>query len=628
MKRTFVAFACILSLAAVGGENCVLLHDGAGVKGICDAKVTRTNVGIDVWVCPDRPWSGVSVSFKNEIDLTRWQELVVLVSNMTDTAMSMNAHVKTMGFWNDSLTGSKIIEAHSAAEITVSSMRKSHPFKTVLNGLRGYENRAGEGGLDLEKIGLVDVFRSADTMPATFRILSICARGPRSGKPSRLAVNDVFFPFVDEFGQFHHADWPGKVHSEAELIAANRRETVELKESAESPIPDADRFGGWKKGPHLKASGYFRVEKVDGTWWYVDPDGYLFFSQGIDCVSASRTTGITKREKFFSWLPKKDDARFRACFGKVSWKAPHGFYSLPENVPYESFDFVAANLIRRDGSAWRDRAMDLVHRRFRSWGVNTIGNWSDVPTCRLDRTPYVATVHTGSFPKKLPRSKGWWGPLPDVFDAEYPAYVRKQVRGISAWMKNDPWCLGVFVDNELSWNDDPDTLKAAERYFSVVSSIVHEEMPHHLYLGCRFMSDVGGGMYRAAARYCDVVSINIYSHEPRVNFPEDAVDRPIQIGEFHFGALDRGMLHTGLVPVADQAARAESYKRYLRSVIDDHRLIGAHWFEYRDQPLTGRFDSECYQIGFVNVADVPYPEMVEAAREIARSMYERRSRNK
>ena len=35
------------------------------------------------------------------------------------------------------------------------------------------------------------------------------------------------------------------------------------------------------------------------------------------------------------------------------------------------------------------------------------------------------------------------------------------------------------------------------------------------------------------------------------------------IGEFHFGALDRGMFHTGLVPVENQAARAQAYKDYV-----------------------------------------------------------------
>ena len=43
-----------------------------------------------------------------------------------------------------------------------------------------------------------------------------------------------------------------------------------------------------------------------------------------------------------------------------------------------------------------------------------------------------------------------------------------------------------------------------------------------------------------------------------------------------------------------------------------------------DQALTGRGDGENYQIGFVTVADAPYPELVQAARDIAATMYQRR----
>ena len=99
---------------------------------------------------------------------------------------------------------------------------------------------------------------------------------------------DPFFPFIDTFGQYRHKDWPGKVKSVADLTA--RRE-AEAKELARQPGPkDWDRYGGWAAGPQLRATGFFRTEKVKGKWWLVDPDGRLFFSHGIDCVRALDTT--------------------------------------------------------------------------------------------------------------------------------------------------------------------------------------------------------------------------------------------------------------------------------------------------------------------------------------------------
>jgi len=101
--------------------------------------------------------------------------------------------------------------------------------------------------------------------------------------------------------------------------------------------------------------------------------------------------------------------------------------------------------------------------------------------------------------------------------------------------------------------------------------------------------------------------------------------KPLMIGEFHFGALDRGMFHTGLVDTVSQEDRAASFGRYVNSVLKNPSFVGCHWFQYVDDPLTGRwYDGENYNIGFVTVADEPYPEMVSAARKVFDGMYERR----
>src|SRR5262249_20734134 len=105
-----------------------------------------------------------------------------------------------------------------------------------------------------------------------------------------------------------------------------------------------------------------------------------------------------------------------------------------------------------------------------------------------------------------------------------------------------------------------------------------------------------------------------------------ALNRPVIIGEFHFGALDRGMFHTGLVSTSSQEERAATYADYLSSVLDNPALVGCHWFQYADEPLTGRsFDGENYNIGFVPATDTPYPELVASARAIHRQAYERRA---
>ena len=49
--------------------------------------------------------------------------------------------------------------------------------------------------------------------------------------------------------------------------------------------------------------------------------------------------------------------------------------------------------------------------------------------------------------------------------------------------------------------------------------------------------------------------------------------------------------------------------------------MGTHWFQYKDQATTGRGDGENYQIGFIDICDTPYPEIIAAARNTGDTMY-------
>ena len=89
--------------------------------------------------------------------------------------------------------------------------------------------------------------------------------------------------------------------------------------------------------------------------------------------------------------------------------------------------------------------------------------------------------------------------------------------------------------------------------------------PNQLYLGCRFASRPTEAV-SVAAQYCDVVSFNIYNRslDPNTWAFTSTLGKPCVIGEFHFGALDRGMFHPGLVRTGDQADRGRAYQEYLQ----------------------------------------------------------------
>jgi hypothetical protein len=481
---------------------------------------------------------------------------------------------------------------------------------------------------------------------------------------------------VDRFGQFTGAEWLGKVHTEEDLAKCRADEAAQLKTA---PVPaDRDEWGGWAKGPTLEATGWFRTEKVDGKWWLVTPGGHVFWSVGLDCVRPDGSGPTKDRENLFTWLPEKDDTL--AIFGaKGSGEV----------------NFWGMNIHRKYGPQWETPWLDMTRNRMRAWGFNTVGNWSWDRSYSELRVPCTVPIHYGG----EPTFSGGAAEIPDFYTDAWAQAVEGAVKGVTGRWRDDPYCVGYFVDNELSWCgwDAKDSLKLpenalklpgdreikqaftkllrdkytdiaklnaawgtavtgwdvfqaqpvspsldepavradlslllsdfAKRYFTVVSGLMRQYAPHQMYLGPRFA--VGPDeCVREAAKVCDVVTYNFYGRAPGsiLSHAEQVktFDKPVLIGEFHFGALDRGMFHEGLGPVANQEERGVEYARYIQTALDQPWCVGAHWFTYGDEPLTGRFDGENYNIGFVNVTDTPYVELVRHATEINFAVYQKR----
>lgn len=496
---------------------------------------------------------------------------------------------------------------------------------------------------------------------------------------------DKFFPMIDEFGQFKHKDWPGKTSSLEDLRAQIE---IEDKDLAARQPSEFDEFGGWKNGPKYEATGSFRTQKIDGVWYLVDPIGNLFWSNGIDCVGfGNGVTPLTDREFYFdAAVPRVYDEKnpLSVFLGKSNHSVNNYYAGRGE---YATYNFTASNLYKKFGADWYEQSIELAIRRLRSWGLNTIGNWSDAKIAQKGKTPYVATVGTNA--PSIEGSSGYWGKFIDPFDPAFPVGIRNALNAQKERTADDPYCIGYFVDNEISWGEKGslsraslaspakqaakqayvDWLKAkydtieklnaawgvdveswdwlrsnpfdtpkndaanadsdafytviCEKYFSEIVAAIREVAPKKLYLGCRFAWT--NDLARAAAqKYCDVVSYNFYQREVGSFKPVEGEDKPVMIGEFHFGALDRGLFHTGLVPCEDQNARAKAYETYVTSALRNPWIVGAHWFQYGDQATTGRFDGENYQIGFVDICDRPYAETIEASRRVGYNMYETR----
>lgn len=496
----------------------------------------------------------------------------------------------------------------------------------------------------------------------------------RAFRPDSPLARLVPHPFIDTFGQFIHADWPGKVMLESELRARGDAERAAL--DAAPVVPSRDRFGGWADGPQLPATGWFRTERVDGKWWLVTPEGRLFFSIGINCIYPGDQTFIEGRDDWFADLPSGEP--FAPFFGSRS-----GVHSMagPIGGRGRTFNFYSANLLRKYGNDWRDVWRDTAYARLRTWGFNTIGNWAVGDVLAHTPLPFTVNLSNSGVPP-VAGAVGFWGNMMDVYDPAFETSAEAVGRSAAQYAGN-PMVVGFFVDNELSWekvgvgtldspptqpariafiemlktrypdiaslnaawaatNADWDALRApssinpackrdldafvyafAHRCFQTVKDALRQHAPNHLYLGCRFARTADAAA-RACADVVDVVSFNLYRDLIRCEDWTGSRDlgKPVIIGEFHFGATDRGMFHTGLRRAASQADRAACYRRYVESVAACPAFVGCHWFQYKDQPTTGRdLDGENFSIGFVSITDTPYPELGETARDLHAGLY-------
>jgi agarase len=403
-------------------------------------------------------------------------------------------------------------------------------------------------------------------------------------------------------------------------------------------------FGGQTRAPTGSAKhSFFRVEKRDASWTFVDTQGQKFLSLGINFLRPAEE----------------------------------------ETVEPPRYD----GLARHKGSLEKWRAFTL--ERLRAWNFNTIGAWSS-----LRGRPYVL---------EFSLSHSWI----DVFGDDFEKYVRQAAQNALkrpdiasdfATLAKDPLLIGYFTDNELFWGWDyswtgkdsdlslfeyyatlePDApgkkiwaaylagtcrgdfkqmrqlwnveagaekdllavkqiaprapehheeaarvadgflLMVAERYFEVTSRVMRGHLPQHLNLGPRLQPRFPTAVAETAGRYVDVLSFNVYERD--IDYIQAEVTRlykagkkPVLVSEFSFVARENrsGNTNEGYeqVEVRDDGERGRQYARCVEALSELPFVIGCHWFQYFDQPTNGRADGESCNFGLVDLEDRVYEDL-------------------
>ncbi len=476
---------------------------------------------------------------------------------------------------------------------------------------------------------------------------------------------------LDDMGQSRLRSWPTKSRSCAEVTA---RLHHQLAAAGSASLPASwSAWGGWTERTFAK-TGFFRSEHDGTRWWLVDPDGYAFWSMGVDCVRSQISSYLNTIESSYSWLPERDGPFAEAL---TEGAAPHDRLRF--------VDFLRVNLIRAFGADWHAQWAKLALAELRRMGFNTMANWSEWQVARAARVPYVRPLVPKQGFESMPMV---FRDFPDVFDGAFPAACTAYARQLDE-TRDDPALIGYFLMNEPTWGfaamspaegmlrnypagpgrtaladwllarhggdeataaawnlpvsrlrllsglwDSPLTEPArqdlvafsaimVDRLFGALSAACRAVDPNHLNLGARYYT-IPPIWMAAAMRHFDVFSINGYKDR----FPAAEMDAlyelvrsPIMIGEWHFGALDVGLPGNCLRGVASQRDRGKAFRVYAEGALAHPACVGAHWFTLYDESPMGRFDGENWNTGFLDVCHQPYKPLAAAARRTHERLY-------
>jgi hypothetical protein len=358
-----------------------------------------------------------------------------------------------------------------------------------------------------------------------------------------------------------------------------------------SPAPKAvplDRYGG-RVDRHFNSTGFFYTQKIDGRWWFIDPDGHPYLSAAVASVSPASSPASV--------------AAFAKTFGTQT--------------------------------VWVSKTRELLL----SDGFNGAGAWSNIgllaaaPAQSNHPLAYAINLEImNAYGAKrggtydVPGHKGYPQSTIFAFDPAFETFADQYVAAKVADYRGDPNLIGYFSDNEIpllrtnldgflqlpandpgrqaaeQWMRDhhastpTDALRIdflqyeADQYFRVVSSAIRKADPNHLYLGCRFYGQQLGNpeMFRAIGKYADVISINVYGiwqvDAETTGMWERESGRPFMVTEFYAKSVDSGMPNTtgaGWL-VHTQNDRGVFYENFVLALLESRVCVGWHWFKYQD----------------------------------------------
>ena len=389
---------------------------------------------------------------------------------------------------------------------------------------------------------------------------------------------------------------------------------------------------------------FWRLGKdKQGVWWFISPRGKLEFlntvttvqpyqtakdTDGPDYVSRDWSGGSTDQGDLKQWAAATIQRIEMYGFkGLGAWSNPV-FHEFDVPISRDLNLWAWAHGSKLYSSQWMEAAEQAIVAQAESLknNVNLVGYYLDNELDWGDSGIGPVKYFNGLPPSDPNRQqvmsviRATWS-TPGQFAADWKVPLKD-------WAEMDRWDAlphqpqSAYGRLFAAWLSH-----LAEDYFRFATSLVRKHDPNHLILGVRFKSFGPLEVVRASKTFTDAQSLNYYVNDARLDLDlfrmmHEQSGQPIIISEYSFHSLDGRSGNRNTVgfaaQVLDQQARADGYRLFTTRLARVPYVIGADWFQWSDEPPSGRrSDGEDVNFGVVDVDDRPYQELVESIRDTA-----------
>lgn len=385
---------------------------------------------------------------------------------------------------------------------------------------------------------------------------------------------------------------------------------------------DRTSYGGWP-GLGAPAEGFFRVARVAGRWWLVDPAGAVFLSIGLNHISSH---GLRRPERV-------DD--FTARYGTEERWIRDAVVPDLRAWGFNTVGWTQDVVLRHEPSDPLKRCDPVDPRR--DWGTRT-ALFHDPPwepeRYRLTGMPYVHVLNLANIAyywDGTPWASDMAPHYPDVFGEMFADFCDWVARRWCATMRDDPNLVGYFFADVPDWVGEvhgghwlahlppdhperPERLGAiARQYYKVAADAVRRYDPNHLLFGDRFLGQraVPEEVLAAMGSNVDVLSVQYggdFSLEAeRLDAWHTLTGKPVLMAD--------AVMPPAYFEPPNQTARAEAYRRYLGAALARPYIVGVHF-------CGAYIEAEPRGWGVNSPDGAPYEAITETFRAIHPRIYD------